>query len=527
MRLTKTLKIFFLILGMYSSVSSLFAQQQDSNATAGDVSEESTLYEIKLSRLQRLISNDIKNSISLQYAADVLSLIEDAKGFADQGDYSIADEFLESALELVRDKPEKNTEEKVDATAKTEWSYQGLFGSELWQQKFGIVLSDQDSVIYESQGNPFVGFRVLMDYQNDVKTQTQMQLEARLSSEYNSGKLTFQNNHQLNSHIRTSVENLFDITKYKRDAELSYFDDNLNAGVFFTLAKSLGFELRNEMQFLRYSNESEYFHSFLQNYARGKVSFLLANLGRIEFQYGARIRTHDQAESRDYSERIIGGDFWSISGGRKSLYVNIQQNVRTYRYGFVDSLFSNNFNNIYGELAFRYSLDRHLAFRFKTKGEKRTYQAFSYATPNYLDLVAEPSFDFNFGLPWTVRLGYQFRNRKHTFSSHVTDENPEIEDYYSHGPVISVDVFSTGGFIASLSNSFELRRYPNAPYSDGSGLSLYSNRNINSLFFFMTWNLSSHWDLNAMANFDYDQDKNIEGADSRTNLLNFELSYKF
>lgn len=526
MLLKKILKISILIFWI-PLLSSLFAQQRDSTATASDVNEESTLYDIKFSRLQRLISNDIKNNVPLQYAADVLSLIEDAKGFAGQGDYSIADEFLESALELVQEKSEKDSDNQTDAKSKMEWTYQGLFGSELWQQKFGIVLSEQDSVIYESQGNPFVGFRVLMDYQNGVRTQTQLQMEGKLSSEYNSGKLTLQNNHQLSSHIRTSVDNFIDITKYKRDAELSYLDDNLNAGVFITLAKSLGFELRNEMQFLRYSNESEYFHSFLQNYARGKVSFLLANLGRIEFQYGARIRAHDQAESRDYSERIIGGNYWSIGGGKKSLYANIQQNVRTYRYGFVDSLFSNNFNNIYGELAVHYSLDRHLAFRFKTEGERRIYQEFSHATPNYLDVVVEPSFDFNFGLPWTIRLGYQFRNRKHTFPNNVENESPEIEDYYSHGPLISVDVFSTSGFIASLSNSFELRRYPNAPYSDGSGLSLYSNRNINSLFFFMTWNFSPHWELNAMANFDYDKDKNIEGADSRTNLLNFELSYKF
>ena len=81
--------------------------------------------------------------------------------------------------------------------------------------------------------------------------------------------------------------------------------------------------------------------------------------------------------------------------------------------------------------------------------------------------------------------------------------------------------------MASISNTFEFRRYPNAPAENGTGLSLYSNRNINSHFLFLTWNLTDHWQLNVLSSIDHNDDRNLEGSDSRSNLVNVELSFRF
>jgi hypothetical protein len=507
----------------------------DDSTSQSQAAEDALLYEIEFARIQRMVGSMIKKEKKLSLPKDILDLIAEAKEYAGQGEYRIALEFLDNVLDFIQPffeeseskAPISRTEAKTSNTNAWQWSYQIFSGADLWQQKFGIALIDHDSSIFESQGNPFVGFRVLLDYSASAKRQTQAEAEAKWSTDYRSGQLHFDHQQQLNQRTRLLAENRFEATAYYHDSDLRYVANQANLGLLFQIDSDKFLEMGDEIHLRRYEKESEYFPSFFQNQIGGKFRFEPFGLGITELSYDFRNRSHRGEPSRDYRENIFSLNLWPNLSGKASLYGRAQGRIRSYGAGYADSLFNNGFAEMYGELSMRYSLTRHFALRFEADLESRSYEHYAVSLPDYLDLMAEPSVSANVGMSLSIKLGYRFRNKHHRFSEQSAAETANIEDFYSHGPVCTVDLFAMSGFIATLSNSFEFRRFPNAPYEDGTGLSLYSNRNINSLFLFLTWNLSDHWEFNAMGNLDYDDDKDLEGSDSRTNLFNIELSYKF
>ncbi len=495
--------------------------------------EEAVLYEIKFARIQRRVGDMVKQGADASLPREILDLIAEAKEYARQGDYLLANEFLEDALIYVdqasQSSPAPTVESSVPAKtpAASLWSYQTFMGLDLWQQKFGLVLADKDSAIYESQGNPFIGFRLMLDNSAGSERQTQAEFEAKASHDYNSGQIHFNHQQQLSRPFRLLAENRLEGTAYKRNSALRYLDDRLNLGMLCRIAAQQSLEIGEEIQLRSYEKESDYFNSFLQNQMGAKFNLAPFGWGMASLSYDFRTRKHKAESSLDYQEQLFSLDIWPSMFGKVALYARLQSRNRSYKVGYVDSLFTNGFTEIYGEMNLRYSLGQRFAFRLEADLESRTYKHYAAALPNYLDLMVEPSLTANISLPWSVKLGYRLRRRHHSFSAQTATETANLEDYYSHGPVCTVDIFAAGGFLATLSNSLEFRRFPNAPYEDGAGLSLYSNRNINSLFLFLTWNLSEHWELNGMGNLDYDDDRNLQGSDSRTNLFNIELSYKF
>ena len=80
-------------------------------------------------------------------------------------------------------------------------------------------------------------------------------------------------------------------------------------------------------------------------------------------------------------------------------------------------------------------------------------------------------------------------------------------------------------FLAAAPLFFRL--FPHKPFEEGRGLSLYSNRNLLSLYLFLTWNPSNRWEITLLGNVDFEKDRDLQDLDSWSNLFNFELSYKF
>jgi hypothetical protein len=484
--------------------------------------ENVALYQIKLSRLKRLVEKDTGQN-NLEYTSDLIQLLKDAQNFFNMGEYELAIDFLESAFSLLQ---MANSENRNMPNAKTlsnfQWTFQAISGSELWQQRFGISLGQSDSVIYESQGNPFIGLRAILDHQKGSQQQTQLELEAKTSTDYNSTNLVL--NHK-NQHglFRFFVDNYFDASIYKRDKDLSYLENRLDLG-FICGSNNLGIILRDELQWRSYSNESDYFFSYTQNRIEPKIFINFSQIGRFELLYSQRSRDHSDADERNYTETWSGLDFWSR--GRFNVKSQLYNRSRNYNLAFSDSLFNNNFKEIYFESDVRYVINRRVSFRLDGHLERKKYQEFFEITPHYRDYTIEPSVELNPGLRFHVRLGYQYRKREHYFDDN-SQANPDYENFYNYGPILGLDIFAFNGFMASISNSFEMRRFPNSFSQDNSSLSLYSDRNINSIFFFISWDLSPQWYLNVMAHFDYDKYQNYDDADSQTNLFNFELSYKF
>ena len=231
-------------------------------------------------------------------------------------------------------------------------------------------------------------------------------------------------------------------------------------------------------------------------------------------------------ELRNYNELVYGLNVWPDFSGQFSLGSRIRNRSREYQYGYIDSLYTNNFNEFYGYVDVRYQFKNRMEIECEFELEKRNYGYLSTSMPNYTDYNIEPSFAFGIGSYLTIKTGYRFRSKRHHLNT-TEDSSAQIEDFFSHGPVFTCDIYLAGGFLVSVSNSYLQRRYPHYSSYDYSGLSLYSNRDIHSLFFYLVWSITGNWEVNVMSMLDYDRDKSLDNGDTNSNLLNFNLSYKF
>ena len=481
--------------------------------------DDLTLYHIKMERLKRIVStNNVSSEELVQY-------LNDAKEFAATGDYDLANEFLESALEVVSDSPVIPSQPQIaPKPSKTEWTFYGLSGTELWQQTFGFSTGNQDSTLHESEGNPFLGFRILMDYQNEQDKSAQIELEGKASNEYNSADVIFDYKNKLKN-FQYFASNYFNATLYNLETSLNYLDERFVLGGILG-TNSIGLKLKSESQFRNYTENAEYFYSYFQNRLEASGYTVLQALGRFEVGYTQKNRSHKNKSERDFVEHWTGLEYWSKQINDISIIGRFYNIQRDYTSDYADSLYNNSFKELYCQGNIRYTANKRLTLRLDSELQRRKYEHYYFTTPNYYDYSLEPSFEVHPGYPFHVRFGYQYSKFDY-YTNGVTTDNPDIEDYIAHGPVVGLDIIAFNGFMASLSNSYEFRRFPNSPLSEESYYSLYSNRNINSLFLYVSWKLSFNWELNVLGHFDYDKEQDHDGNDSRTNLLNFELSYQF
>jgi hypothetical protein len=507
------------------------AQQTPSDSLRLASDDQKVIYEIAFSRLRRLVVDIEKEKRKFPENEKIIDIIADAIKCAENGDYDIATEYADYAIDLLSFAAEaENVDFPMDKTDNAatgpQVDYEAFWGADLWQQKFGIAFDDTDSTLFESEGNPFAGFRLFFKSLLTAKTTTQGNIEGKLSNQYNTLQANINHEIRHSPNLNSYLRNRFEATDYKRNDDLQYVYDRLIVGGTFKTGERSSIELEEELQVRNYAVESDFFQDFLQNEIKARLGFAFYGVGRSDLMCRLRQRRYGSLPDKNYGEHIFEVDYWPLSLSKSSLYTRLQGRIRSYQNGYVDSLFTNDFREIYGELVFRENLSDRFGLRLEAEVESRHYQYFSTATPDYSDVTVFPSFSLSPAMSWSINFGYRYRNRLHRLNGD-NENSVEIEDYFSHGPSLSIDIFTFGGFMASISNTFELRRYPNAPAENGTGLSLYSNRNINSLFLFVTWNLSDHWLLNLFSTIDDDDDRNLEGSDSRSNLVNIELSFKF
>ena len=499
-------------------------------------SSESVLYEIYFTRLQRIVSQALQKKPNWEMPADIVELVSEAKLFAEEGDYDLAIELLEEVITYFdseeyspKNSVGSNTHNSPDETVQSssDWTKYVFIGSDFWQQKFNLALGEQDSTILEGEGNPFIGLRLRMDYAKGALVQTQAEIEAKSSRDYLSGRLLLDHRHQISRSVHTKFENRFDITSYRRDSNLRYFDDKLDIGLFYSINNSHSFEIINEIQIREYAHQSDLYTSFFQNRTRTTLSVVPFGMTRVDIDYDYRSRKHNFDPGKDYDEHRLGTDAWYGLASNISTLLMAQWRTRRYIQPGLDTLLAKDFSQFYSEADLRIHLSKGFSFYLGGNFEIRNYRDPSTVIPSYWELIVEPSLTINLGAPCTLRFGYNFKERQHSAFSDRSSKQVEIEDFYSHGPALTIDIFTLGGLVFSLTDIYEFRRYPNSISKGISDFSLYSDRNVNSLFMFLSWNFSQHWELDVIANLDQDTDIKDENGDSRTTLCTLELSYRF
>ena len=246
----------------------------------------------------------------------------------------------------------------------------------------------------------------------------------------------------------------------------------------------------------------------------------------LKYTFG--IRSHKDYLGKNYLEHKINLNCFRTFSMSSNIYITADACFRNYQTAFVDTLYNNDYFDGNVNLEWRHTISQTISFILRSDASLRTYQNYCEITPDYHQEMISLSLRFQLRGLGALELGYRTEQRKHT--------QPDIEDVYSfitsedftsHGPVISLEILSFKGLILTLTDTYEFLSYPHSQTDTIQQLSLYSDREKNSLMLFLSWPLSHHWEVDLFANLDNDSDTKERKSNSHTTLFNLELRYLF
>ncbi len=563
-------------LGVFSFSENLPAQQEkplisaDSSMTSWSAS--SVAYEIDQLRLRRWLEVN-QDSAAVDFLAQVLELQHEANTFAAQQDYVTAQLILDTALELiglrgtaVMPLMEPDSERvavvagsfPAPASSALEWRREVMFGADLWRQEFDLGLAADNSSYVDRDGNPFVGLRISLNHNpllRPLSQKSQPRSPALLpesralsfsayamlksSRDYYSGELEFSGRQAVGNRTALRFQMRLDGTSYRRDLDLHYWQNTTSAVASAEVAKNFRFEIGDELRLRRYRQQSELYPNYIQNQASVGAIFSSSYTTRLDSRYSFIARVHDSCAVDDYVEhRVDASIFQSTANNSAVLLENIWRNriYPTEVAGGCPRTYQNTFQEEYARADLRLGLNEAIALRVEGDFTLRQHQTPSDSTPDFLSTTVNPQLQFKLLADWQISVGYLYLLRVYD-KDIIRSQRPTTaagdlgysfyEDYYSHGFTLGVDLVRTDGVWLSVNENFEMRTYPNAIAQNLPGFGLYSDRNINSLLLFFSWNFLPRWQAGVLANFDNDHSRIENQSDSRNTLFSIDLGYSF
>jgi hypothetical protein len=559
-------------LGVLSLADDLLAQETKppapADSSAASWNAGSVAYEIDRLRLRRWLEAH-QDTTAVAFWAQVQELQHEAHAFAAQQDYMTAQLILDTALELagLRLAPAP-AEVKTDSapaglladsavSSAWQWRREVLVGTDLWRQEFDLGLAADNNSFVDRDGNPFVGLRVSLNHDPAWRPPSRrsetgaplilpesraMKFSAyamlKSSRDYYSGEFEFSGRQAVGSRTALRFQMRLDGTSYRRDLDLHYWQNTTSAVASAEAGKNFRFEIGDELRLRRYRNQSELYPNYLQNQAGVGAVFSSSYTTRLETRYNFIVRLHDSCPVDDHVEhRVEASIFQSTANNSAVLLENIWRH-RIYPIEVADGCprtYQNTFQEEYARADLRLGLSDAIALRVEGDFTLRQHQTPSDSTPDFLSTTVNPQLQFKLLADWQISVGYLYLLRvydkdiiRQQRATTAADLGYSFyEDYYSHGFTLGVDLIRTDGVWLSVNENFEMRTYPNAAAPDLPGLGLYSDRNINSLLLFFSWNFLPRWQASVLANFDNDHSRIENQSDSRNTLFSIDLGYSF
>jgi len=531
-------------------------------------STEVSAYEIDRFRLLRW-ARAFQDTSAREFLTQALDLIAAADGFARQQDYLTAQLILDTALELTGLRTEMLAATKPPApsiepqpllsnpNAASEWRREVLFGVDLWQQKYELGAFSADTMF--SDGNPFAGVRLSFNHNPATKVNLQkppfsnpysitesraLNIDAyallKSSRDYFSGEIEFNARQSLGGGSYWRLQNRLEGTSYHRDFDLQYWQNVTTALAVAEINKNFRFEVADELRWRRYRAQNDFYPNYIQNRAGFGVVFSPAYTTRLDTRYNYTAQAHDLCPSHDYLEHRVETSVFQSSSANSSIQLeNIWRN-RIYPNAAANDGCRNSYQKTYQEeyarADLRLGLVDALALRIDGDFVLRQYEAPSDSIPDFLGATVNPQLQFSLSPSLQIRAGYLYALR--VYENDIIQPRRVgapatnfsfYEDYYSHGFTLGVDLIRTDGLLLSLNENFEMRTYPNSTASNTTDLGLfsYTDRNLNSLLLFFSWNFCPRWQANVLANFDNDYSRVDDQSDSRHTLFAIDLGYSF
>lgn len=549
------LRVFLLAAGLCQQLPnpSVFAQDTtihqnittwvDSTLSPADSSlaawSEASAYETLRLRLLRWMA---KNKDQAQSAGNlqIAEFLRDAEAFASANDFVTAQILLESALELTNGgaSPALETQDGDQGQlssppASWRWRREAILGMDFWRQEFelgvtradGLFLTEAESLYVESKGNPYSGLR--LELSRGLGTTSYLQTHALLkaSRDYNSGEAELRAQKALGAAAYGRVENRFESIRYLRDFDLRYWQNNSSALVSAELGTRFRIEFEDEIRWRRYQNEDELSRNYAQNEASLAAIYSAGFSARLRLGYSLINRWHQRFAEHDYFEHRVQATCFNNTSQNSSLFVENLWRRRVYPRGISDSTYENTHQEEYLRADLRLGLGASTALRLEGDFTFRAYPAevSNDLAPDFVDLEVNPQLQFKLVRDWQASIGYLLL--LHRYEAH--NNFLGYADYYAHGVTLGLDLFSTNGFLLSVSNAFQVRRYPEVSADNFLLSSSYSDRSINSLLLFLSWTFHTNWQLGAFANYDNEISRLREASDSRNTLFSLDVTCSF
>lgn len=485
-----------------------------------------TLYESRRAQLDFLLINVmVPDSLIIYY-------LDEARYFAGLGDFNLATDLLDQAMQLT------NTTWQLAGTASadtTQWQVwpEPLCGS-LWQviaevgadysrNEYELSFLESDSVILEELYHPYFALRI-----------------ARSASSGNRNSSFLNYTHLEESLFQSGLYLALESVSYQKRWRIEGNSD------FFSAGKDAGAN--------SWSNELRFYWS---QYLTIKNQFLFNSRGRYKLYFPAgdtyqnslggdiQMALRHYFQTLCWLELAILPSLYRENSGEGFIYRQIQSRL-DYQYRSDYNRFLNvslnhylrNFENSSVSLDYR---NQHQAFRPAVEGEWTLWKPFGlkgqlewedrrYLHPDltYSDFTygsASTQLRFYFGEYNTAGIGLVFDFERHTAGT--PDEQPltEQENFNSRGFIVSVDLLNVRGLLISFSYQYTRRDYPLSIAPDY--FNIYSDRQVQTIQGIGYIPFHSQWQFQFFVNFDEDRDRQHDNNDNLTSLLNISLQYKF
>ncbi len=545
----------------YAQVTGTIAPKADSLArSAADSSllEWSTVseYEILRVRVQRWLGkNPQKNS---PLFSSVTELLQEAENLVRSEDYVTAQLLLETALDLIATPPSADfpstaspQQEYLLAEAHAfstptpaRWHTQRevLAGVDLSRFEYVLGSPALDEIFagistrsVRNTGNPFAGFRFQLARAPGSPHDLRLLALLKTSRDYDSGLLEFSGRRTLWPMATLHFENDFEATAYRQETDLRYWQNAslLRAGVNF--GRNFRVEMEDDLRVRRYREENLYSPNHLQNTIALGAAYSVGMATRLHARYDYGMRVHGRFPVNDYVEHRFDASIAQQASLNSGVFVQNIWRARDYPAGIPDSTFQNSYQEEFLRADLRFGLEGRLALRVEGDLTLRQHKTASRFTPDFFNAKINPKLETKFWNDWQISGGYVFllqvhgtRAQQNQASNSAAALNSGFyEDYYAHGFTVGLDWFSARGVLLSLNHTYEVRTYPHDPLRDALIPSLYSDYNNHSLLLFLSWKISAHWQMSAVANYDNQTSRTDTGDDLRNTLFSAEVGYSF
>ena len=453
-------------------------------------------------------------------------LFEKAMTYGKNNEYDIAIIYLEeilSAINTDHDKKELNLPSDEPDTKEKEspFRFSAASGIDFNRQEFEIGYLQSDSTILEEFSKPYIGFST--EY---YKIKNNGNITLHLSNSLRYDRENLRNFSQIKWNLTKNLPLRYTSywSSYRVEDKKSFWEHEISGKYSPETNSKILWLFYNTFHYKKYKNPSSSFFNYYQNRFELISRWKMFNDYMFQSRYQNILFENLGGENFDYNLHGIGTGYDKRAYKSFSHSLDLAFELKSYSLEFEDSLFYNKYTQYKSEIELGFQLSESGKIELNETIYIKSYKNKSSLEPDYIWNYLRPAFLQDLTQSIEIGLGYEIEIKRH--KDYNGDENSIMEqNYNSHGIFSSMNYFSFSGIYLSLYLSYQWRRYPD--YVTNELLSVYSDRNIFSIFILAYLPITRNVTLNILASYDNDKDIDIDQQNNQSSIFSTELEYKF